>query len=942
MPCPFCIAFVCGAYSPRKPADGRRAMMRFAYIKNTCAAFAGLALLCAAPGFVSAQAGGSFLQTDSLQKNEPVYAKMPAPHFSTDRYVFGRGAVLSDRLGPVSKNNGPFAALRNYLPAFAKADPLKSGLPQPAALKPAVPSLAGSQALTGLKPAALLNPFNPGVKLPADTLPKPGVPKVPLLPAAAADLSRFPNPLTGNDPAIQTITNTPGSLVKGINGIGSAKEQQQKMAALRSQLISESISKNFGARSRSSFSSSLSVENDFLYQPVLGAVTGKKYVNIIGVNGSLTAFGLPLTVNISNNQSAFGGTSPLNSSLFKFGFSPSMFSGLLKSDLQQYADLKNSVFHGFTFTGYVRQTLIEKVSSLESGAPGKKNSLFGPYLDDFSKLQGLIGLPDKQLRQQLETMVNEKYLSDLKSPNASQAAAQAERQVNYQKADSLAIVIGAVKTELNKNGASPDKLLLAENYLSGKTSSSFNASEAAGNMYTKKPGTPFQSFFGNIKDLRVGSFGTQVPGGTGEDAQLMKGANLGLKLGDYPLTLGYGSLNDINAVKDAGYETSVYAAPKNITYIGTEMKRGVFGDVKVAVVSSFNGQANDVHYATPTLPGNAVAFTVTKAVKVDKVGRFSFDVSKSGTLFSSSYQPGSEALLERKAGASYNLSSNLFQSLAFGFTHNLEMPALKASDNVYFNYAGLGYQNPANNGYSGATMKFGGDLRKSFYQNKLLLDFRTDYRSMPLSYTSSDKWKNYQVQLDSRYQVSSQSNVSLKYIEAATDRNIGGTSVSVYNSKKVELSGNNTFKVGKYFMTSHLSVSSQTLTNTYESASGSSLVNVNYAQSLVLKNSSLTATVFYNKELSTYVLIGDMLTTDLTYQFVLLKNLQLASGATYLNNAAIARQAGVRQSLQFVAGKHFDFNASVDLRKNLITPQYADLYPSCRGELAVKYYFKLD
>jgi len=331
----------------------------------------------------------------------------------------------------------------------------------------------------------------------------------------------------------------------------------------------------------------------------------------------------------------------------------------------------------------------------------------------------------------------------------------------------------------------------------------------------------------------------------------MNGASIGVKLGDYPLTFGYGSLNDISSVKDAGYQNSIYASPRNITYIGTEVKRGVFGDVKVAVVSSFNTQPGSSQYAVPTLPGNAVALTVTKAVKIEKVGNFSFDISKSGTLFSSSFQPGGEALLERKAGANTNLTNNLFQALALGFTHNLDIPSLQASDNVYFNYAGLGYQNPANNGYSGATMKFGGDLRKSFYKNKLTLDFRTDYRNMPLSFATSDKWKNYQVQFDSRYKFSSKLNMDLKYTEAATNRVISGQSVSVYDSKKIEISGNNTLKIGKYFTTTHLSISTQALTNTYESATGSNLLNVNYAQSLMLKNSSLTATLFITRNCRT-------------------------------------------------------------------------------------------
>lgn len=916
-------------------------MVQFYHLNKYYAAFAVSGLLCACAITSSAQVRDTVFTTDTvLNRQELVYSVSPRLRAPANRYLSGQDAALSNKL--IKMKPGTDAASKN-LAVLAKMPSLnnlsaKSLLPS---LKK--PSLPGAQPVNSLKQPGALSSLSAEENqvtsfFSADTSKKANMPKV-QLPSAVTTVPQFKNQISANGATVQGLTNMPLQSVKGIAGLNS-KDQMTKLAAMRSQLISESISKNFSSLHHPSFGSTLTLENDFQYQPVFGSITGKKYMDIVSVSGSLMAFGLPLSINVSNDRSAIGSTSPLNSSLFKFGFSPSMLSGLLKSDLQQYADLKNSVFHGFDFTGYVHQTITEKVSSIESGTGNKSSSPFAAYLNNSEKLQGLIGMPDKEVKQQLETSVNAKYLEEIKDPNANQAEALATRNLNYQKADSMAAVINSVRTELKKSGISPDKLMLAENFLSGKTSSGFNSSEAANSLFTRKPGGAFQSLFGGIKDLRVGSFGNQVPGSTGDDAQLMNGANVGIKLGDYPLTFGYGSLNDINSAKDAGYDNSVYASPRNITYIGTEMKRGVFGDVKIAVVSSFNTQPNSSQYAAPTLPGNAVALTVTKAVKIEKFGNFSFDVSKSGTLFSSSFQPGGEALLERKAGA--NLSNNLFQALALGFTHNLDIPRLQASDNVYFNYAGLGYQNPANNGYSGATMKFGGDLKKSFYKNKLMLDFRTDYRSMPLSYTTNDKWKNYQVQLDSRYQFSSKLNISLKYTEAATNRNIGAESVSVYDSKKIEISGNNTLKVGKYFTVSHLSISSQSLTNTYQSATGSSLLNVNYAQSLVLKNSSLTATLFYNKELASYVLIGDMLTTDLTYQFVLFKNIQLASGVTYLNNTNIAKQFGVRQGLQVTAGKHFDFNASVDLRKNLITPQYADLYASCRGELAIRYYFKID
>lgn len=449
--------------------------------------------------------------------------------------------------------------------------------------------------------------------------------------------------------------------------------------------------------------------------------------------------------------------------------------------------------------------------------------------------------------------------------------------------------------------------------------------------------------FSGIKGLHVGSFGTTLPGATeSEQSKLVNGADLTVKMGYYPLTVGYGTLNDMNSMKDAGFQSSVYLFPKNITYIGAEMPRSVFGNVKVSVVSASSGQLNNVQYGVPTLPGNSVAFTVTKALNIENLGHLTFDASKSATLFSKDFAPGGEAVLLRKAGASYDLSNDLFQSLSLGVRHHLDIRDIGASDNVYFNYAGLGYQNPANNGYSGASMKLGGDLKKSFYKNELILDLRGDYSSTPLSYTSNDKFKNYRLELDSRYKVNNRFNLDFKYSANGTSQVEQGASNSVYNAQKLEVGLTDSYKIGPYVSTTRASLADQSFKNTYMSATGSNLVNLTYVQTLAFKTSSLTGTLFYNKEMTSSQLLGNMLTTDMIYQYPLFKRFQLSSGVTYLSNATYAKQIGVKQGLQLIASKHYDITASMDLMKNLMTPQYADLYPSCRGELTLKYYLKID
>ncbi|MHB8205936.1 hypothetical protein [Mucilaginibacter sp.] len=745
--------------------------------------------------------------------------------------------------------------------------------------------------------------------------------------------------ITGN-PAIQSgaslIKNA--SLNNVTNGISNPLSNS-KLASTQFLALNNSLNQNFKNMQHPNLGLGLTLENDFQYQPML--VLGnnvEKFENVVGVQGNITLFGVPLSLNLSNNKATFNSQTPFSSNLFKVGFSPQSLSGLMQNPLQQYAGLKNSVFHGFDFTEYVHQTLNEQVHSLDNSTSGLKNTALSGYLSDPDKLQQLIQLDDAKLKEKMEALAAQKNGSGGLSAGDSTALAAK----NKATADSLAKVITGIKSQLSQNGVDPNKVMLEENYLSGKTSSTFNSSEAAGALSDKNSQGGLQSFFNNVKAFQIGAFGSQLPGATDSQGKLLSGGNLTIKADDVPLTFGFGKVNDINSLKDASYTSSVYTYTQDVTYIGAQLHQSVLGNVNVSLVSSFSGQSNNTQYSDPVLPGNSVAFTLTKNVKMGSLGNLDINVSKSSTLFENNYELGSEAILAQKAGENTSLNNNLFQSLSVGFNHSMNIQPLNASENVYFTYSGLGYQNPSNNGYTGNTIKGGGDLKKKLLRNKLTLDFRTDIDITPMSYTLNDKWKNYQVQLDSRYQVNNHFNLSLKYLGSGTGEDLGGVSTSVYSSQKLELDANDSYKLGRFYSTSALSVGDQVLSDSYISQSQSSLLNVNYVQTVIFKTSSLTGTVFYNKELANYQLIGDMLTSDISYQYTLFKKFQLSSGVTYLNNVSIAKQIGVKQSLQLLSVKSYELSASVDLNKNLMTPEYADLYAQCRAELSFKYHFKVN
>jgi len=905
---------------------------------------------------------------------------------------------------------------------------------------------------------------------------------------------------------------------------GAVTTPAKQVAALRSaagnetKKVKDALTKSLNKTKPGKLSVDLGVEEDVRYQSVSGASPAfPGLANVVGVRGVVQAFGIPLSVNYSNDRSNFSGLNSLSNNLFKFDFDPKQFTGMFKSDLQQYYDLRRTAFGGLDMAGYTRKVLMDQLKSQQGQLTGViHDPTLSKYLNNPAEINGLLSLNEDQIRQKLtavaraeatkvspvkqlnhidpnhpsaglSTLANQTTQTELKTELGKEGLtnidpahpitgfeADARRkltteqvsafkklmsdptlqsylsdparlkelqkldkqqlveklramsqkdtkssQVSVQKVivdiadpipglnmvdvvnniqkepgshndaalqhlagqilavktngtavhsqtlpqqttkdiDSVARTITRIKTELQNSGVDVNKMLQIQKMLDNGNGS-LPPTEYASSLIARKPGSGIQSLFSNVQSLKIGSFGNQVPGNSQGQDMFLSGTHITYKFGTIPVTAGYGSSNDMNSAKDAAYQSSIYNSPKDITYLGAQIKRGVFGNVKLAVVSSFGTTTTNAPYGTSASASNNVAFTVSKDMNMGAIGHITVDVSKSTTLYNNNYQIGNDVILAQKAGVNLNTTNDLFEAVGFNVNQQLDIKKLDMSDNIYFDYAGMGYQNPGNNGYGGARKKLGGSLKKAFNKNKLVLNLRSDLSSMPISYTTTDQWRSYQLQLDSRYMINKKFNLSLKYTANGTSKQIDEVITPVYSYQKLQADGNINYKVGKNFTVSHFSIGYQTYSNAVAALTSvtgttgtpalpaadasltSNLFTATYTQSTVINRNTLTGTFLFNKELTPNSLIGNMLNADVSYQYMLFNKLSLSSGLTYLNNTGITSQAGIRQTVQLFSTKSFDMNTFVDLRKNLITPQYADMYPACRAELSLKYHFK--
>lgn len=112
------------------------------------------------------------------------------------------------------------------------------------------------------------------------------------------------------------------------------------------------------------------------------------------------------------------------------------------------------------------------------------------------------------------------------------------------------------------------------------------------------------------------------------------------------------------------------------------------------------------------------------------------------------------------------------------------------------------------------------------------------------------------------------------------------------------------------------------------------------AQTAMLGDKVLTLTMFYNRELAEQQMIGNFFNADLALNYAVFGRLRMTTAATMLDNGQIAQQAGIKQGIQFYSDQNFELDGYVDWRKNMIKPQYADLYAACRAEITLRYHFR--
>lgn len=680
------------------------------------------------------------------------------------------------------------------------------------------------------------------------------------------------------------------------------------------------------------------------------------YSDVFSISADFQIAKIPINLDLSQRYNSDAGFAPLEANLFKFDFDRKRYNNLFRSDADRLKDFKKEKLGGLDISSYTQKNIRAKLRNIPGTDIIGQNPSFASYLKSPDKVNELLKLDEIQLRQKLSQLINVSGKANLKDSLKTKnlSAEKTNTKEIKQSIDSVVSVITTIKKDLQASGLSAEKVEVYQKYLSGKRNLD-DVDEDMLHALERRPGlNRAQSLLSRIKSLETGSFATRVPGSSLNNEQFVKGADLVVITRRGPVRVGFGAQDDISMPKDAGTENSAYSPSRYLSYLSVTTHRASFGTGKVSWVGLFNRQQDAGSYSINSLPRSSMAFTVSQDLNMKKLGLLTVELSKSASQYRNVVSPYNENLYLDKGVLNNYFSDELLGNLSMGFNHAMEIKPFGLTQTLYFNYAGLGYQNPGTPGITNLRMRYGGSLKKSLLQNKLSISVKGDLKQTPLtSSTSGAYWRNYQFQADSRYRLGRSSTLSLKYLDNGMDR-VDEVSSPMYASRKLQASGSTRYKIGKSYSFSQLSVAGQDLSNSalLTTTSGidltangfsdinSQLLTMNYSQTVLIKKYTVNATVFYNKEITGLKLIGDMLNSELGCQYPLMKNLSLNSALTFFDNKTIARQAGIRQGVDFSPASDLQISATVDLKKNLITPLYPGLYSTGRGEISLKYYLK--
>lgn len=644
-----------------------------------------------------------------------------------------------------------------------------------------------------------------------------------------------------------------------------------------------------------------------------GDTTGNSsgWWNNIQLQDQVTLGSIPIDLNYANvsGYSQFG-HSLENDNLVKFRFDKEAYLGKINGHIQKNYDLKKYFLDDIDFKAHLKSFVDDRMKSLQAQGEG---------LGKLVNADQLIHLDSIQLRNLV--------FDGSRIVDAVKPAADTTLEKYY--SDLLRL-----KGELG-NGLQVSEMLKGQHGVKHNIDKWINdPSNIKGVAGDLIPMSGLQRFFMKVKDLNIGQVGADASKGTVSDLFMSGGTGSFLSKNKFLMT-AIGNTREMGP-RDIGLDATMTAPSRSLQFV--RLGKGDIGNGHTHF-SALNANARNAPGRAPNvmaLAQNTFVGALSKQLDLGRFGRIEAEFSKSSNVTGGAGSGLEHAAVSKAAVAHF--FDDFFITASAGLNYTGAIEKLNLQHSIYFNYSGLGYNNPGNPYARRGTFQYGLNLKRTWLKNRASVHLRTDVRNMAKSAVSGSQWKNHTLSLDGRYRVSRKLSLSGRLHQSKMN-SVGehGTD-AVYVNRKVSFSSQVNSKMWRLPFSTNAMLGLQQLN--YESSLQpvrSLFINTNLSHSVMVGSRMISANLFYNRDLKDAAIYNNLLNVDAGYHYSVLKMLQCSSGLTYLDNKDVVRQVGVRQQVGARLLKRWMMNVNVDLRKDLLTTSQNYLYGNFRTEMSLQY-----
>lgn len=643
-----------------------------------------------------------------------------------------------------------------------------------------------------------------------------------------------------------------------------------------------------------------------------------------------------------------------DNNLIKFSFDKDGFQKGIRKKLDKYYNIEKYLLKDIDALSLVKQHFNAEITSAIQSL--KTNTINDPsaFLQGKTSMEELLKLDKEQIREKImpashsemirqQIKTGEQLLTDNRSKlDALQRDSILQKmkdQNQYLVAlEEMVSKVSEVKNKMEKSGINANQITRWQQAANSKTISSLKdpgtIKEAADNLLPMKG---LQKLFSNISSLNAGTFGLEQSERT-LSGLFATGLQLSALKKKNAFGGGLGSMRDGGYIKDAGLENSLFSPAQFMQFLQFGKEQNGKKTSQFSILNSNTFSPDRFRYEGMSMARNVFVGTFSKSIPIRKSGTIEAEISKSATQFRNTI--GADQVMEHKS-AFMDFTNDIWQTLSFGLRYEDDWESIGLSHNAHIAYAGFGYTNPGNSSASRGAIQYDIEARKQIARNKGFIQGQFAIRNYNYSAEGDKRWQNMQINLQGRYRVNRIISLGGRINQYQLVRKLPTGKERMYVSRKVMADGQFSGNIAGIRQRSHVSLGMQQFDNVQmREGNKSNLLLAQWVTTIPLGSTTVLMNIYYNKEMTSAQLIGDMFNGEAGASFPLFKTVTLTSSLTYLDNKMAARQIGTRQSINTIILKNLSLGVYADWRKDLIESANPYLYSNFRGELSIFYQIK--